>query len=174
MSTNETALAVPEGMVCISKGAEVEFIYPVHAEGWRAKGWEVTAAGAAPPRPPGKPEQPGKPEVPGRPQPPEVVDPENPEPPEGGGGAGECEAPAPLEQPEPPDGGGEGGTEAQSSVDFGAMTKAEIISYCKDNYGVLLDSSLTKAALVEQAEALAAEAAAEGEEEPLVPGDLLI
>jgi hypothetical protein len=38
------------------------------------------------------------------------------------------------------------------------MTKAEIIEHCSRDYGVLLDSSLTKAALVTEAEALAAAA----------------
>ncbi|MGB5136634.1 MAG: hypothetical protein WBN89_15830 [Prochlorococcaceae cyanobacterium] len=35
------------------------------------------------------------------------------------------------------------------------MTKAEIIEHCPRQYGVLLDSSLTKSALVTEAEALA-------------------
>lgn len=205
MSTNETVDAVPEGMVCIKKGEKVEFIYPVHADGWRAKGWEVTAAGVVLLRSPGRPEQPG------RPQPPEVVGPVDPESPDGGdggdcplpggadggegegdgggelepepeperpdggdGGEGDAGEPEPDSEPENPEGGTVGGTEAQLSADFGAMTKAEIIGHCKDHYGVLLDSSLTKAALVEQAGALAVEATTEGEEEQLVPGDLLI
>lgn len=38
--------------------------------------------------------------------------------------------------------------------DFAAMTKAEIIEHCSRNHGVLLDSSLTKSALISEAERL--------------------
>ena len=43
---------------------------------------------------------------------------------------------------------------ATEPVDFTAMTKAEIIEHCSREYGVLLDASLTKSALISEAEAL--------------------
>ncbi len=46
-------------------------------------------------------------------------------------------------------------TPAPEAPDFAAMTKAEIIEHCSRSYGVLLDSSLTKSALVTEAEAMA-------------------
>ena len=39
-------------------------------------------------------------------------------------------------------------------MDYGAMTKAEIIEHCSTHYGVLLDATLTKAALVHEAQLL--------------------
>ena len=43
-------------------------------------------------------------------------------------------------------------------TDFQAMTKAQIVEFCSTVYGVELDSSQTKAELVEQATALEAQA----------------
>ena len=40
------------------------------------------------------------------------------------------------------------------ALDYSAMTKAEIIEHCSNHYGVLLDSALTKAALVNEAQSL--------------------
>lgn len=51
----------------------------------------------------------------------------------------------PTEAEAPPEAGG---------ADFTAMTKAEIIEHCSNNYGVLLDASLTKGALINGAQAL--------------------
>ncbi len=44
------------------------------------------------------------------------------------------------------------------AIDFQAMTKAQIVQHCSTAYGVALDSSQTKAALIEQAAALEAQA----------------
>ena len=44
------------------------------------------------------------------------------------------------------------------AIDFQAMTKAQIVQHCSTAYGVDLDSSQTKAALIEQAAALEAQA----------------
>ena len=47
---------------------------------------------------------------------------------------------------------------ASEPTDFQAMTKAQIVDYCSSVYGVELDSSQTKAELLEQATALEAQA----------------
>jgi hypothetical protein len=44
------------------------------------------------------------------------------------------------------------------AIDFQAMTKAQIVQHCSTAYGVDLDSSQTKAALIEQAAALVGQA----------------
>jgi hypothetical protein len=51
---------------------------------------------------------------------------------------------------------------ASQPTDFQAMTKAQIVEFCSTVYGVELDSSQTKAELVEQAMALEAKASASG------------
>ncbi len=51
---------------------------------------------------------------------------------------------------------------ATEATDFQAMTKAQIVEFCSTVYGVELDSSQTKAELVEQAMALEAKASASG------------
>jgi hypothetical protein len=47
---------------------------------------------------------------------------------------------------------------ASQPTDFQAMTKAQIVDYCSAVHGVELDSSQTKAELVEQATALETQA----------------
>jgi hypothetical protein len=128
----------PEGMLRITKGSESRFIWPVHAQGWLDLGWTVVL-----------PVNPGV-QVLGQ----ELASAE----------------PAPLTDPAedlpastavPPDlllGTAEQAL-AEEPLDYGAMTKAQIIEHCAQSHGVMLDSSLTKAQLVEEAERLDAEAA---------------
>jgi len=124
--------AIPEGMVRISAGAEHRFIWPVHLGGWQSLGWQLQEAAAELPVAPlaPEPEQVAQPLLAVEP----AVVPEaewqlEPEP---------EAAPAPMPAP-----------------DFQAMTKAQILEHCSSVYGVELDSSQTKAELVEQATALA-------------------
>jgi hypothetical protein len=49
--------------------------------------------------------------------------------------------------------------ETGGALDYAAMTKAQIIDHCAEAHAVMLDGSLTKAQLVEEAERLDAEAA---------------
>jgi hypothetical protein len=168
----------------IGKDGETRSIWPVHLVGWRALGWQVlTPALPAELEPEPDPDLEGQqPELPEtadpdpdpyqelelepeedlepepepdlegqQPELPEAVDPgpvpADPEQPDG-------EAVAePLQPEEPP---ALETTPTTEAPDFAAMTKAEIIEHCSRHYGVLLDSSLTKSALVSEAEALAA------------------
>jgi hypothetical protein len=129
----------------IGKDGETRSIWPVHLAGWRALGWQVlTPVLSAEVGP--EPDLEGQ-----QPELPEAVDPgpvpADPEQPDG-------EAVAELLQPEEPP--ALETTPTTEVPDFAAMTKAEIIEHCSRHYGVLLDSSLTKSALVSEAEALAA------------------
>lgn len=109
----------------ISDGSAVRTIWGVHRRGWQALGWTVLGPVAA--QPPG-PEPAGpEPLVPDAgPQEEVVVDP-----------LASGEALLAGEEP-----------------DFGAMTKAQICSFCLATYGVALDGDQTKAQLIEQAQAL--------------------
>ena len=124
--------AIPEGMVRISAGAEHRFIWPVHLGGWQSLGWQLQEAAAELPVAPlaPEPEQVAQPLLAVEPAVvPEAEWQSEPEP---------EAAPAPMPAP-----------------DFQAMTKAQILEHCSSVYGVELDSSQTKAELVEQATALA-------------------
>jgi hypothetical protein len=156
-----SAIVVPSGMLRISREGETDrVVYPVHADGWRQLGWTV--------HPPeleldedGEPEYLG---VDGEPAelagdgavlPPDELD--------GAPDAGTGEAGVPTvddgsDGESGPDAAG--GPEGPVAVpDFGAMTKAEIIATASADYGVMLDSSQTKAELVAAARGLAAEVA---------------
>jgi hypothetical protein len=148
----------------IGKDGETRSIWPVHLRGWQALGWQVLTP-AVPAE--GDPGEAGGPEEPdpdqdlelepmpdleaSQPELPETVDP-RPVPPEpeqlDGGAVEESPQPAELTAAE--------ALTAEEVPDFAAMTKAEIIEHCSRHYGVLLDSGLTKSALVSEAEALAA------------------
>jgi len=158
---------LPPSQLLISKDGESRSIWPVHLAGWQALGWQLyTEPPEAVPEP--EPEPPSEPELEPQPALQPVLEPE-PEP-----GA----EPAPLaesstaelsELPRPESvepatatdvtatSDGEALLAAQPT-DFQAMTKAQIVDYCSAVHGVELDSSQTKAELVEQATALEAQA----------------
>jgi hypothetical protein len=163
---------LPPSQLLISKGGESRSIWPVHLAGWQALGWQLFSpagggdvpapvdAGDNEPEPAVDPSQ-APPEQ--EPQKQELVDalalePEQPQATE--------HAPAPdqptptvelLEPMENTTGDGEALLAAEVT-DFQAMTKAQIVDYCSAVHGVELDSSQTKAELVEQATALEAQA----------------
>lgn len=148
------------GWVLLHKGEEEIYVWAVHAAGWQALGWSMGSAPVQAPDP--------EPELPIAPEPEQPLAP-SPEPP-----IEDQPADAPATDPVlAPDVDSAFDRELDAEVepgpdaiadpvtavpDFGAMTKAEIIEHCSRDYGVLLDSSLTKAALVTEAEALAAAA----------------
>jgi hypothetical protein len=143
---------LPPSQLLISKDGESRSIWPVHLAGWQALGWQLHTE-----PPSSEPE------------------PEQPEPDQGAGPDGEPE-PEPVLEPalereaaattelEPPTetatgGAGSGDALLAAEVtDFQAMTKAQIVDYCSAVHGVDLDSSQTKAELIEQATALEAQA----------------
>jgi hypothetical protein len=148
------------GWVLLHKGEEEIYVWAVHAAGWQALGWSMGSAPVQAPDP--------EPELPIAPEPEQPLAP-SPELP-----LEDQPADAPETDPDSnsafdrePDAehnaevepGPDAIADPVAAVpDFGAMTKAEIIEHCSRDYGVLLDSSLTKAALVTEAEALAATA----------------
>ena len=151
----------PEGMLRITKGSESRFIWPVHAQGWMELGWTVVL--------PVTPERPVAADAlapaPTAALPAELAPPESAEPLDAAAvpldllaGAGEsAEAPmaVPLEEQMPVLSTSETG----GVPDYAGMTKAQIIDHCAEAHAVMLDSSLTKAQLVEEAVRLDGEAA---------------
>ncbi len=136
---------LPPTRLLIGKDRETRSIWPVHLTGWRALGWQVLTP-VLPAELEPEPDQEGH-----QPELPEAVDP-GPVPPDPEHPDGEAvEEALEPEVPSAPE-----ATPAPEVPDFAAMTKAEIIEHCSSHYGVLLDSSLTKSALVSEAEALAA------------------
>jgi hypothetical protein len=123
----------------ICKDSQTRSIWPVHLAGWQALGWQLLSA--APPVGP----EPAGPEPAG-------PEPAEPDPP-----AAET-VPVGLEDlvevPPAPDPGAGEALLAEQAPDFQAMTKAEIVAFCSATYGVSLDGGMTKAELVEQANAL--------------------
>lgn len=150
------------GWVLLHKGEEEIYVWAVHAAGWQALGWSMGSAPVQAPEP--------EPELPIAPEPEQPLAP-SPEPPledqpadaletdpdSDSAFALEREPDAELNAEVEP-GPAAIADPVAAAPDFGAMTKAEIIEHCSRDYGVLLDSSLTKAALVTEAEALAAAA----------------
>ena len=139
---------LPPSQLLIVKDGESRSIWPVHLAGWQALGWQLHT-------PPPEPE----PEPLSEPAP-ELVD----------ALVLELEQPEATEPASPPDeptltddpletttDGGEA-LLASEPTDFQAMTKAQIVDYCSAVHGVELDSSQTKAELIEQATALEAQA----------------
>jgi len=156
---------LPPSQLLITKDGESRSIWPVHLAGWQALGWQLyTERPEAVPEP--EPEPPSEPE-------PEPQSPLQPAP-EAEPGA----EPAPLaessttelsELPRPESVEPATATDvtvtsdgeallASQPTDFQAMTKAQIVDYCSAVHGVELDSSQTKAELVQQATALDAQA----------------
>jgi hypothetical protein len=153
---------LPPSQLLIVKDGESRSIWPVHLAGWQALGWQLQTDSATPGPGPEQPE-------------PEQPDPQQPEPDQEAGPDGEPE-PEPVLEPvlerepaattelEPPTETATGATSdgeallASQPTDFQAMTKAQIVDYCSAVHGVELDSSQTKAELVEQATALEAQA----------------
>ena len=153
---------LPPSQLLITKDGESRSIWPVHLVGWQALGWQLhTQPAEAAPEP--EPEPLSEPELEPQPAPelePEPVDaldleleqPAATEP------ASAPDEPTPTDEPlETTNDGGEA-LLASEPTDFQAMTKAQIVDYCSSVYGVELDSSQTKAELVEQATALEAQA----------------
>jgi hypothetical protein len=146
---------LPPSQLLISKDGESRSIWPVHLAGWQALGWQLHTP---PPEPEPEPLSEPAPELE-----PELVDalvleleqPEATEP------ASPPDEPTPTEEPlestETTTSDGEA-LLASQPTDFQAMTKAQIVDYCSAVHGVELDSSQTKAELVEQATALEAQA----------------
>jgi hypothetical protein len=151
------AALLPPSQVLISKDGVTRSIWPVHLAGWQALGWQLLspAGGGDEPVPVASGDNAPEPELA------DALDlePEQPEAPD----------PAPTpDEPTPTDDRLETTTDggeallASQPTDFQAMTKAQIVEFCSTVYGVELDSSQTKAELVEQAMALEAKASASG------------
>ncbi|MGB5134094.1 MULTISPECIES: hypothetical protein [unclassified Synechococcus] len=151
------AALLPPSQVLISKDGVTRSIWPVHLAGWQALGWQLLspAGGGDEPVPVDSGDNAPEPELA------DALDlePEQPEAPD----------PAPTpDEPTPTDDRLETTTDggeallASQPTDFQAMTKAQIVEFCSTVYGVELDSSQTKAELVEQAMALEAKASASG------------
>jgi hypothetical protein len=166
---------LPPSQLLISKGGESRSIWPVHLAGWQALGWQLFSPagggdGPAPvdaddnePEPAVDPSQ-APPEQ--EPQKQELVDaldlepePEQPQATEPASATDETTpADEPLESMEISTTSDGEALLASQPTDFQAMTKAQIVDYCSAVHGVELDSSQTKAELVEQATALEAQA----------------
>ena len=146
---------LPHSQLLIVKDGESRSIWPVHLAGWQALGWQLhTQPPEAAPEPEPEPLSEAEPEPEPDAEPaalaesstaelselpsPELVEPATAT---GANAATDGEA---LLASEPPD--------------FQAMTKAQIVDYCSAVHGVDLDSSQTKAELIEQATALEADA----------------
>ena len=162
------------GWVLLHKDEQEIYVWAVHASGWQSLGWSV---GPAPlqapepsPEPPMEPEEPD-PEEPEEPAPeePGPEEPADPAPEDPGAGVtlpAETAPENPLadllpgapESSEDPEAATTIGADLldRDAVmpDFAAMTKAEIIEHCSRKHSVLLDSSLTKSALISEAERL--------------------
>ena len=131
---------LPPSQLLIVKDGKSRSIWPVHLAGWQALGWQLQTDSATPGPEPEQPE----------PEP--VLDPALER---------EPAATTELEPPTETATGGAGGGDALLAAevtDFQAMTKAQIVDYCSAVHGVDLDSSQTKAELIEQATALEADA----------------
>lgn len=168
------------GWVLLHKDEQEIYVWAVHASGWQSLGWSLGPAPIQAPEP--TPEPPMEPEEPD-PEEPEEPDTEEPAPekpadpaPEDPGAGVTLPASQKLlaeTAPESPladllPGAPESSEDSEAATtigadrldpdavmpDFAAMTKAEIIEHCSRNHGVLLDSSLTKSALISEAERL--------------------
>ena len=135
---------LPPSQLLIVKDGESRSIWPVHLAGWQALGWQLhTQPAEAAPEPEPEPEpQPGAEPAPiaesSTAELSELPSPELVEPESATGAPATSDGEALLAS-EPPD--------------FQAMTKAQIVDYCSAVHGVELDSSQTKAELIEQATA---------------------
>jgi hypothetical protein len=150
------AALLPPSQLLIGKDGATRSIWPVHLPGWQALGWQLLSPASGGDEPAPVDTGDNTPEL-------ELVDaldlePEQP--------AATETAPAPnestptgetLESTETITSDGEA-LLASEPTDFQAMTKAQIVEFCSNVYGVELDGSQTKAELVEQAMALEAQA----------------
>jgi hypothetical protein len=123
----------------IGKDGQTRSIWPVHLAGWQALGWQLLT-----PAPPATPEPAG----------PEPAGPEPTEPDPPAAEPVPTELEELVEDPPAPDSTTGEALPAEEAPDFQAMTKAEIAAFCSATYGVSLDGGMTKAELVEQANAL--------------------
>jgi hypothetical protein len=150
------AALLPPSQLLIGKDSATRSIWPVHLAGWQALGWQLLspASGGDEPVPVDSGDNAPEPELA------DALDlePEQPEAPEPAPAADEP-APTgePLESAATTTSDGEA-LLATEPTDFQSMTKAQIVEFCSSVYGVELDSSQTKAELVEQATALETQA----------------
>jgi len=146
---------LPPSQLLIVKDGESRSIWPVHLAGWQALGWQLHTQ---PPEAAPEPE----------PEPLSEVEPE-PEPDAEPAALAESSTAELSELPSPElvepatATGATAATDGEALLaseppDFQAMTKAQIVDYCSAVHGVDLDSSQTKAELIEQATALEADA----------------
>jgi len=148
---------LPPSQLLIGKDGATRPIWPVHLDGWQALGWQLLSPASGGDEPVPVDTGDNAPE-------PELVDALDLEPDQP---AATETAPTP-DEPTPTDDRLETTTDggeallASQPTDFQAMTKAQIVEFCSTVYGVELDSSQTKAELVEQAMALEAQASASG------------
>ena len=127
-------LAAPEGMVRLSKGDQTEFCFPCHIDGWVALGWQAHPPTPAPADDDGlllPPSAPGTAVIEQNHNDQPLVEPGQPGP----------------DEPQP----------GEQLPDYGAMTKAQIITEVERRYGLALDGGMTKAELVAEADRLAVE-----------------
>jgi hypothetical protein len=150
---------LPPSQLLIGKDGESRSIWPVHLAGWQALGWQLhTEPPEAAPEPEPEPEPEPQPALQPAPEPGS-----GPAPLAESSTAVVSELPSP-ELVEPATAAGATATSdgeallASEPPDFQAMTKAQIVEFCSTVYGVELDSSQTKAELVQQAMALDAQA----------------
>ena len=160
---------LPPSQLLISKDGESRSIWPVHLAGWQALGWQLhTQPAEAAPEP--EPEPLSEPELEPQPAPELELEPVDAldlelEQPAATEPSSAPDEPTPTDEPlEPTETATSDGEAllASEPTDFQAMTKAQIVEFCSTVYGVELDSSQTKAELVEQAMALEAKASASG------------
>jgi hypothetical protein len=157
---------LPPSQLLIVKDGESRSIWPVHLAGWQALGWHLhtqpqEAAPEPQPEPEPEPFSEPEPEPEPAPQPsPELVDALDlePEQPAATEPASAPDEPTPTDEPLDTTTDGGEALLASEPTDFQAMTKAQIVEFCSTVYGVELDSTQTKAELVEQATALEAQA----------------
>jgi hypothetical protein len=158
---------LPPSQLLITKDGESRSIWPVHLAGWQALGWQLHTQQPVPaPEPLPEPEPLSEPEL--EPEPAPELEPE-PEPDAEPAALAEIstaefsELPSPeLVEPATAT-GATAATDGEALLaseppDFQAMTKAQIVDYCSAVHGVELDSSQTKAELIEQATALEVQA----------------
>ena len=158
---------LPPSQLLITKDGESRSIWPVHLAGWQALGWQLHTQQPVPaPEPLPEPEPLSEPEL--EPEPAPELEPE-PEPDAEPAALAEIstaefsELPSPeLVEPATAT-GATAATDGEALLaseppDFQAMTKAQIVDYCSAVHGVELDSSQTKAKLIEQATALEVQA----------------
>ena len=158
---------LPPSQLLITKDGESRSIWPVHLAGWQALGWQLHTQQPVPaPEPLPEPEPLSEPELEPEPAPELEPEPEHDAEPAALAEISTAEfseLPSPeLVEPATAT-GATAATDGEALLaseppDFQAMTKAQIVDYCSAVHGVELDSSQTKAELIEQATALEVQA----------------